>query len=434
MASSCAKGDPSGATSVFLTIVNGAGATVPDELLVSASGSDGVVFSDERLPRSGSLQAPGAGVLGTVTLYVGATDGDLGIDVSGFVQKVLRSGGSTSVRLVRDRQVMARVVLLPNVGDGGDGDVVGDGDVPGDGDAAGDGPAEGPGDGGSLDVVADATPDSAPADVGGDTGLADVSDGGTVDGNVDGDAPSGDAAVADAAGDAAADRAGDGASDAVGPQPLPAPFAHYAFQQTSGATAVDSSGNGHNGVLMGGATLGQVGQVGNALNLDGVAGSYVALPAGMLDAVSQVTVAAWVRVRTARDFQRVFDFGGTTTPSRSMYLVPQAGGPVRFAITTSGSTGEQRIDGPAALTVGTWQHLAVVLGPGAGGTLYLNGVPVTTNVGVTLRPVDLAPMPNLWLGRSQSAGSPHFDGQLDEVRIYDRALSAAEIAALHSLR
>ena len=52
----CKGGDPSGATSVFLTIDNGAGLAVPDELRVTAYGDNGVLFMGARLPESGTLQ------------------------------------------------------------------------------------------------------------------------------------------------------------------------------------------------------------------------------------------------------------------------------------------------------------------------------------------------------------------------------------------
>ena len=49
---------------------------------------------------------------------------------------------------------------------------------------------------------------------------------------------------------------------------------------------------------------------------------------------------------------------------------------------------------------------------------------------MTLRPSNLASTTNNWIGRSQFAVDPLFDGLIDDFRIYSRALTATEIAAL----
>ncbi|OPG14762.1 LamG-like jellyroll fold domain-containing protein [Microbispora sp. GKU 823] len=47
-------------------------------------------------------------------------------------------------------------------------------------------------------------------------------------------------------------------------------------------------------------------------------------------------------------------------------------------------------------------------------------------------PRDLGSTPGNWIGRSQYAGDPYLRGAVDSLRIYSRALTAAEIADLHS--
>jgi uncharacterized protein len=89
------------------------------------------------------------------------------------------------------------------------------------------------------------------------------------------------------------------------------------------------------------------------------------------------------------------------------------------------------IDGQASLPTGIWTHVAVVLGP-AGGLLYLDGAVVGTSAGMTLRPADLGAMPASYIGRSHFAGDPYLDGRIDDLRIYNRALSPEEILSLYS--
>jgi hypothetical protein len=189
----------------------------------------------------------------------------------------------------------------------------------------------------------------------------------------------------------------------------------------------DQSGNGRHGTLQGGATF-VAGMFGNAVSLDGT-DDHVDLPDGLLSAVRDVTVAVWIRVQTARDWQRAFDVGSNSNVY--MMLTPRAGGGanvMRFFITTNGTSGTQQLNAPVPAT-GSWTHVAVVLGP-QGGVLYVSGARAAMNTAIALRPADLGATANNWLGRSQLTQTPYFAGQLDELRIYDRALGDAEIAAL----
>ena len=161
-----------------------------------------------------------------------------------------------------------------------------------------------------------------------------------------------------------------------------------------------------------------------------------------MGATREITISCWVNVRTLRDWQRVFDFGSSSTTTY-MFLSVQQGmttpNSPRFAITRAGNTMEQTINmtTPAALSTGTWHHLVVVLGAGATytGTLYIDNVAVGTNAAMTFRPSDLGNSTNNWLGRSQfTTADPLFNGLLDDFRVYKRALTVAEIATLFAQR
>jgi hypothetical protein len=115
-----------------------------------------------------------------------------------------------------------------------------------------------------------------------------------------------------------------------------------------------------------------------------------------------------------------------------MFLVPSSGTNVRFAITTGGSGAEQRINGTAALPAGVWTHVAVTRS-GSTGTLYVNGAQVAQNTAMTLSPSSLGSTTQNWIGRSQYGSDAFLDGQVDEFRIYNRALSAAEVLALFQI-
>jgi len=169
------------------------------------------------------------------------------------------------------------------------------------------------------------------------------------------------------------------------------------------------------------------GKIGNALALCGN-NEYVDLPDGIMQGTGDFTISAWVNPSAGTAWSRVFDFG--TGTNDYMFLTLNAGGgPVRFAITTSGAGGEQQINGTGELPLNTWSHVAVTLS-GHTGTLYVNGAAAGTNDNMTLTPADLGNTTQDWIGRSQYPGDPYLDGGVDDFQIYDSALSADQIAAL----
>jgi|GEM_PF-205249 len=199
------------------------------------------------------------------------------------------------------------------------------------------------------------------------------------------------------------------------------------FNESAGATAADTTGNGWNGTLMNGPTR-VAGKGGNAVSLNGT-NQYVALPTSAVASLNNFTISTWVNLSAVSTWSRIFDFGTGTTSY--MFLTPKNGanGFVRFAITTSGGTGEQRIDGQAALPTGVWTHVAVTV-YGNVGILYVNGVEVGRNSSLTLNPQSLGSTTQNWIGRSQFSGDPYLNGVVDDFRIYSGALSATDVQAL----
>ncbi|MGH3421901.1 MAG: LamG-like jellyroll fold domain-containing protein, partial [Streptosporangiaceae bacterium] len=149
------------------------------------------------------------------------------------------------------------------------------------------------------------------------------------------------------------------------------------------------------------------GKLDNALKLCGN-GEYVSLPSGMVSGLHDFTISAWVNPAANTAWSRVFDFG-TGTNGYMFLTLSAGGGPIRFAITTTGGGGEQQINGTGALPLNTWSHVAVTLS-GSTGTLYVNGQPVGTNPNMTLTPSDLGSTNQNWIGRSQYPADPYLAG------------------------
>ena len=216
------------------------------------------------------------------------------------------------------------------------------------------------------------------------------------------------------------------ASIVIGASNIPALITHLAFDETGGAVASDSSGNGRNGALVGGPAW-TPGKLNNAVSLDG-GDDYVDLPDGILNGAGACTVAAWVNPDTLSTWARIFDFGTGTTSY--MFLAPKAGGSnaLRFAITTNSYNNEQQINASAPLPAGVWSHVAVTLN-GSTGILYVNGVEVGRNSSMTLTPASLGSTTQNYIGKAQFP-DPYFDGRVDDFYVYNYALSPAEVAGL----
>jgi hypothetical protein len=214
-------------------------------------------------------------------------------------------------------------------------------------------------------------------------------------------------------------------------------MAHYAMENN----LQDSTGSGYDGTapeLAASYTDGPVG-LGSALSLaaDDFAQQYVELPIGpLVTTLTSATFATWVDyVSEGNNWVRVFDFGTSNTEGY-MFLCPSTGtnGPMRLAITqAAGGADESLIDAPMTLPAG-WHHVAAVFDAASMTMqLYLDGQVVAQGATATL-PADMGSTTQNWLGRSQYDADGLFTGGIDEFRIYNRALSQAEILYLAGAR
>jgi len=186
----------------------------------------------------------------------------------------------------------------------------------------------------------------------------------------------------------------------------------------------DADGTVINAALDGSGTLTLAG---------GTTNQYVELPDGIISALSNATFEVWLIWQGGGGWQRAFDFGDSNGTSGVTYVfvTPQRGGgtaALRSTMSLSGSATEVVIDGAAALPTGTLRHLAVVVDDQNNLLkLYLDGV-LQNSVANTRALSDLNDVNN-WLGRSQFSADPELSGTYHEFRIYNAALSDAQIAA-----
>jgi hypothetical protein len=204
------------------------------------------------------------------------------------------------------------------------------------------------------------------------------------------------------------------------PLPLPAGLvAAYAFNEGAGTTVADATGLGHTGTLVG-ATWTPSGRYGAGLVFNGTNARVTVPDAADLDLTTGVTLEAWVYPTTAGGgaWRTVITKDTAASGTYLLYANTDTNNAGMFV----GSSFQQQVVGGPTLAANSWTHLAGTY-DGITIRLYVNGVQVAS------RAQTAAMTPNnalLSIGGSSVWGE-WFAGRLDELRIYNRALTAAEI-------
>ncbi|WP_437961295.1 LamG domain-containing protein [Sorangium sp. So ce119] len=207
-------------------------------------------------------------------------------------------------------------------------------------------------------------------------------------------------------------------------------FLHYTFDETEGDSAADATGDMlHDATVLGGTWV--EGHIGNALSLSGTE-QYVELPPGILQTLNEITVSLWVSLDRQVLWQRIFDFGSGEVAW--MYLCPKAAMPPGLRFSVNSPAGVEEYTADWTLPVQVWTHVAVTVAFNPSrSSIYVDGAEVASSEMIFTRPSELGNTTQNFIGRSQFAPDPYLAGIVDDFRIYNRALSAAEVAALAEL-
>ena len=205
------------------------------------------------------------------------------------------------------------------------------------------------------------------------------------------------------------------------PPPPPSLVAAYSFDEGSGTTANDVSGNANHGTITGaGWTTGRFGQ---ALSFDGVNDIINVLDSNSLDLTTEMTLEAWLRPAVAGSSWRTAIF--KQRPGNMAYsLYSKRNTDLPLGEITVGTTTVKAVTGTSGLALNAWSHLALTY-DGTNLRLYLNGAQVALTVTSGTIATSTGP---LTIGGNPIWGE-WFNGVMDEIRIYRRALTAAEITA-----
>lgn len=207
---------------------------------------------------------------------------------------------------------------------------------------------------------------------------------------------------------------------------------------STGGPMLDESQNLNNGTYSASSVSG-AGKVGSAWNdLNGT--QYATVPdSASLPAASVMTISAWVNssdLSNQRAIVTKWDYAvaGGVQGEWALQLAPAAGELRMFVSAGSGDDGQNYVDTTnAGITTGSWNHVSVVYDGGQSASnrvkIFVNGVQRTTTIGGTVpttlyaagtNPVTIGNFPGL---------SRFWGGSIDEVKLFDRALSASEVRA-----
>lgn len=214
---------------------------------------------------------------------------------------------------------------------------------------------------------------------------------------------------------------------------------HWTFDTTdiSGTTALDRSSRNNNGTLVNSPSQSS-GVIGGALNFNGST-TAVSLPnAASLKMNLPATISLWVNFSNPSVAANLFANDNNTTVHAGLrFNLNALGRPeVQYGtINTCGVAARRNKGAPATITAGTWYHLAAVIQGQTNMTIYLNGVDIGGAYSGTATGTNPVYSSNLGvIGGSTGCGTtiPALSGQMDDVRIYNTALTATQIGYLYN--
>jgi Concanavalin A-like lectin/glucanases superfamily len=198
-------------------------------------------------------------------------------------------------------------------------------------------------------------------------------------------------------------------------------------------TTADVTGDGYNGTLlnMSADASPVIGKIGQALSFDGVASSVSAndpVGAGTVTACAWLYMSAWPPNNLGRLFWTTGGSGG----GFDVFIIGAAGfGGGYDTVALSNNTGSTNIVGANyVLALKQWDYTCAVRGSDGSGSIYVNGVEIGSGPAGTLTtPVSGS---TLYIG-GPPEDARSIEGTIDDVRIYNRALSLQEIQLLYAI-
>ena len=219
-------------------------------------------------------------------------------------------------------------------------------------------------------------------------------------------------------------------------EPTSGIVASYTFDEGSGTSVGDSSGNGNTGTLLTGATWATGGQSGGAIDIGGSNGSVNVGSPASLDNLSQITTSAWIYPRTDGEGTQGQVIGKFYSPSsvEGWYLGFDSYNLHRLRFVVDYSTTDLYVV-TAPLSLNEWQHITMTWDGtvnASGVHIYRNGVEVSKVIQTSGSGSRISDASRSVLVGSDADNGANFNGLIDEVRLYNRVLSLSEVQNLYS--
>ncbi|HLL67675.1 MAG TPA: LamG domain-containing protein [Micromonosporaceae bacterium] len=209
----------------------------------------------------------------------------------------------------------------------------------------------------------------------------------------------------------------------------------YDFEEANGTSAIDTSGYHNTGTLGSAVTRTSSGHTGKALAFSADPNAHVSSATAAVDATNAFSVSAWVNLSTGGGANRtVLSQQGVS--ASTFELKYDQSGRWAFSLAQNSTGTTDQIISAAPADLGQWVHLVAVYTAAGGNAstlrmrLYVNNGTAVTGT----HSVKYGSTEPLQVGRAMSSsvwGAP-FDGVIDEVRVYRRVLTAAEITTLYT--
>lgn len=206
---------------------------------------------------------------------------------------------------------------------------------------------------------------------------------------------------------------------------------YWGLDDGSGTSATDSSTNGNTGTLTNGPTW-TTGQIGGAVNFDGTDDHITAGAPTALNMTGAMTVSAWIYPETfggGGGKGRIIDKDGNATTG-FIFAVDNVTVASGFAFMVNTTVAPRFLGAANTITLNTWQHVTATLDGNKIATLYKNGMKVAS---ASVSEFPTTGSNNFVIGGRTTDNARNFDGSIDEVRVYNRALSADEVGQLYHL-
>jgi len=197
----------------------------------------------------------------------------------------------------------------------------------------------------------------------------------------------------------------------------------WLFDEGEGDVAIDSSGNGNDGMLNGPEWTNES-KFGGALEFNG-AGTYIEFATGESMKTQHLTFMAWFNTRKLDGYGHIFQTGNDWDDMAGCVFRVHQEGYAQSALAFGPGNTATWLNGPA-LEADTWYHMVLTY-DGTTATLYLDGVNVASGDGQGEIMYDDQPVR---IGVLSNTIGSAFDGFIDEVALFDVALEAEDIEAI----